>query len=140
MPHFLATELATGAVTEYDAATPQSEHLGVGWRCEEIIVAIPSPDEPQPEPTMFGGRRDLTKQEFYDLLGADARQAILTMAKQEVAIEDWLKRFEILTPYLNNYSVNLDYADTVIGVWSLEPILISLGVVQAGWAEGVLRG
>ena len=137
MPIFRVTRKSDRNLV-YEYAAPQS----VEW------VDFPYADfehsevtEPAPEPvTVFGGRRTLTKQEFYDLLGTEARKAILTMAKQSVEIEDWLKRFEILTPYLENYSVDLDYADTAAGVLALEPILISLGVVQAGWAEGVLRG
>ena len=37
MPTFRATT-SSGAVTEYDAALPQSEHLGEGWQLEELIV------------------------------------------------------------------------------------------------------
>jgi hypothetical protein len=141
MPTFKATD-PDGNITEYEAATPIPEHLGAGWRLEELVTVVPviDPDVP-PEPvTMYGGRRRITKLEFVELLGDAAYAAILTMQKQSVQVEAWVKKMELTTPDADGNSVNLDDPRTQAGVMALGMMLEAEGVVAEGWAEGVLNG
>lgn len=138
MPTFRATS-PTGDVSQYDAETPDPTHLGAGWRLEEIIVVAPAPEADPPPPTVYEGRRRLTHQEFLNLLGV-AFVPILALAKQSVEIEAWVMRFQVATPDESGYPINLDDPLTIQGLNALEPILVAQGVVQIGWAQGVLNG
>lgn len=140
MTTFRATDLQTGQETTYEAALPDPAHLGEGWRIEEISVATIAPEAPPVVPTMYGGRRRLTKQEFYDLLGDAAVHFLLSAAKTSVEVEAWILRLEILTPEDDKTSVGLDDPRTVAGVTQLGQIMIANGVVPANWIEVVLNG
>src|SRR5574343_1748616 len=140
MTTFRATELVTGQTTEYVATTPDQQHLGAGWRLEEISVATVAPDAPQVVPTVYGGRRRLTKQEFFDLLGNNAVGFLLTAAKSSVEIEAWIKRLDLVTPDPDGTSVDLDDPRTIAGTTQLGQLMFANGVVPEEWAQGVLNG
>lgn len=131
-----------GVITEYEAALPDPEHLTPGWRCEQIIVAEPSPDDPEQEvdTRKYGGRRLLTKLEFIELLGDVAYPAILTMAKASVQIEAWMKKLELTTPDADGYSINLDDLRTQGGITAIGMALEMQGIVTADWVSEVLNG
>lgn len=80
----------------------------------------------------------LTKQEFFDRLGQAAVAAILTMAKQSVEVEAWVKRLDLVTPDPDGTSVDLTDPRTVTGVHTIEAALVQMGVVSAGWSDEVL--
>lgn len=81
----------------------------------------------------------LTKQEFFDRLGPAAVGNILTMAKQFVEVEAWVKRLDLVTPDPDGTSVDLGDPRTVAGVHAIGAILVQSGVVPAGWVEDVLH-
>lgn len=140
MADYRATNQDTGEVVEYTADLPQSEHQSAPWRLEEIVMHVVTDVDPPPDTRMFQGRRLLTKNEFVDLLGDVAYQAILTMAHQSVAVESWVKRLELAQADLNGYSVNLDEALTQNGVSAIGMVLESQSVVDSTWAATVLNG
>lgn len=140
MTRFRATDLSSGQAKEYDAAAPDQNHLADGWRLEEISVATVAPDVPPVLPTVYGGRRRLTKQEFFDLLGNNAVDFLLTAAKTSVEIEAWIKRLDLVTPDPDGTSVDLDDPRTVAGTNQLVQLMAANGVVPADWAEVVLNG
>lgn len=86
------------------------------------------------------GPRRLTKLQFIDRLGGAAYIAILTMAKTNVLVEAFIRRFEMTTPEADYTSIDLDDPRTVAGVMQIGAALEAAGVVAAGWAEGVLNG
>ena len=140
MPTFRATDLATGQTTEYSAELPKHTHLEPGWRLEEISVASVAPNAPPVVPTMYGGRRRLTKQEFFDLLGNNAVGFLLTAAKSSVEIEAWIKRLDLVTPDPDGTSVDLDDPRTIAGTNQLGQFMAANDVVPEDWAQGVLNG
>ena len=140
MPVFRATELTTGQSIEYAADSPEPLHLGEGWRLEELSAATVAPDAPPTIPTIFGGRRRLTKQEFFDLLGNNAVGFLLTAAKSSVEIEAWVKRLDLVTPDPDGTSVDLDDPRTVAGANQLGQLMFANGAVSEDWAQGVLNG
>ena len=140
MNTFRATS-PSGEVTEYDAALPIPEHLTAGWKCEQIIIAEPSPDDPvEVDTRKYGGRRMLTKLEFIELLGDVAYPTILTMAKASVQIEVWMKKLELTTPDADGYSVNLDDPRTQGGITAIGMALEMQEIVDADWVGSVLNG
>lgn len=86
------------------------------------------------------GPRRLTKQQFIDRLGEPAHKAILAMRKTSIDAEAWVHRFENLTPDADGTSVDLDDLRTVTGLTVIGAVLEMNGVVQPGWAQGVLNG
>jgi hypothetical protein len=137
MPLFQATNLETSEVFQYEAETPQEEHLGGGWRLEQIYEFLPGPDGPEPEPQpVYGGRRRLSKLEFIDLLTDAEYVTILAAAKESVQIEAWIKKMELATPDQDGTSIDLDDPRTQGGVQALELI----GLIGNGRAEEILRG
>lgn len=139
MPHYRATA-QDGTIIEYDAALPDPEHLGEGWRCESITEVTPAPNAPDSSPQpVYGGRRTLTKLEFIELLGDAAYAAILTAMKTSIQIEAWVKKMELATPDANGHSVDMDDPRTQAGVMAIGMMLEAQGVVESGWAEGVLN-
>lgn len=135
MTTFRATNLDTSQITAYDAVAPDPIHLGSGWRLEEVSAATVAPN-----PTVYGGRRRITKQEFFDLLGNNAVGFLLTAAKSSVEIEAWIKRLDLVTPDPDGASVDLDDPRTVAGTNQLGALMVANGVVSADWAQGVLNG
>ena len=85
-------------------------------------------------------KRRLTKQEFFDKLGGSAVGFLLTAAKSNVEVEAWIKRLDLVTSDPDGTSVDLDDPRTVQGVTDLGAMMVSLGVVDTGWASGVLNG
>lgn len=140
MTAFRATDLSAGQITEYEAAAPDPQHLESGWRLEEISTASIAPDAPPVVPTVYGGRRRLTKQEFFDLLGNAAVGFLLTAAKSSVEIEAWIKRLDLVTPDPDGTSVDLDDHRTIAGTMQLGQLMFANGVVPEDWAQGVLNG
>ena len=140
MPLFRATHKNLGNVVEYESVTPDQLHLTTDWQLEEVGVPSAAPDAPVVVPTVYGGRRRVTKQEFLDLLGTPAVAFILTAAKQDVGVEMWVKRLDLTTPDQDGTSVDLDDPRTIGGVNQIGSALVQAGVVAAGWAEGVLNG
>jgi hypothetical protein len=137
MPLFQATNLDTHEVFQYEADQPQEEHLGGGWRLEQIYEFLPGPDDPPraPEP-VYGGRRRLSKLEFIDLLTDTEYVTILAAAKESVQIEAWIRKMELATPDNDGTSIDLDDPRTQGGVQALELI----GLLGNGRAEEILRG
>lgn len=86
------------------------------------------------------GPRRLTKLQFIDKLGDAAYIAILTMAKTNVLVEAFIRRFEMTTPEADYTSIDLDDPRTVAGVTQIGAALEAAGVVESGWVEGVLNG
>ena len=143
MSQYKATHKTSGEVVEYDADMPQPEHLTDDWRLEEISIAAVAPDvaeQPAIPLTVYGGRRRLTKQEFLDLLGDAAVTFILAAAKSDIEVEKWIKRLDLTTPDPDGTSIDLDDHRTVAGVTTIGSAMVSLGVVTAEWAQGVLNG
>ena len=140
MTTFRATEHATGQTSEYDADAPDPLHLAAGWRLEELSAATIAPDSPLGAQTIYGGRRRLTKQEFFDLLGNNAVGFLMTAAKSSVEIEAWIKRLDLVTPDPDGTSVDLDDPRTVAGTTQRGQLMLSSGVVPEDWAQGVLNG
>lgn len=101
-------------------------------------VLLP-PEEVVPVVTPVGPRRR-TKLQFIDRLGDAAYVAILTMAKTSVLVEAFIRRFEMTTPEADYTSIDLDDPRTVAGVTQIGAALEAAGVVDSGWAEGVLNG
>lgn len=131
MPHFRATALDTQEVTEYDATLPDPEHLGVGWRLEELVVALPAPDAPPPPPQpVYGGRRILTQLEFLRLFTPAERITMRQASKVSEVLEDYLDLMRLAQ------EINLDDPDTVAGVQMME----GGGLIAAGRAAEVLYG
>lgn len=133
--HYRATHKGTGEVVEYDG-DPQSEHLVEPWRLEEVGDAYSAPEDAGlPNDTrMFGGRRELTKLEFVALLGDDFT-AILTAAKQSVAVEAFVMMVTLAAPDTNGYAIDLD-DPRMQALGQLE----ALGVLGAGRAQEILNG
>ena len=86
------------------------------------------------------GLRRLTKLQFIDKLGDATYIAILTMAKTNVLVEAFIRRFEMTTPEADYTSIDLDDPRTIAGVTQIGAALESVGVGDAGWAEEVLNG
>lgn len=123
-------------VYEYTAAAP-IEWVDFPFNdFDHVAVEGPIP----PVPTVYGGRRILTRQEFIDLMGDAAFKAILSMAKVSIDVEAWVKRFDIATVDADGRSINLDDMLTQNGVTALEGALIAQSAVSTGWASGVLNG
>jgi len=84
------------------------------------------------------GKRRLTKLEFIEKLGDAAFVAILQMAKSSTQIEAWVEKMKLTTPDPDGTSVDLDDERTQFGVAAIGSALVQMGVVEAGWADGVL--
>lgn len=90
-------------------------------------------------PVVSGPRR-LTKLQFIARLGDAAFGAILTMAKSSIEVEAFMKLFELATPEADGTSIDLDDPRTAAGVVAIGLALEAQGIVQSGWAQGVLNG
>ena len=130
MATFRATELATGDVTEYEAELPQAQHLGAGWRLEQVFLVEPSPDEPVVPSTVYGGRRLLSRLEFLRLFTVTERITMRAAAKQSPVMEDYLQLLDLAL------EISLDDPDTMAGVQMME----GAGLLELGRAAEVLRG
>lgn len=140
MTRYIATNHDTGLTAEYESAAPNPEHLGPEWDLEAVSVATLAPDAEPPVPTVYGGRRRLTKLEFIALLGDAPYVAILAMARASVEVEAWTKMLELATTDADGASVDLDEPRTIAGVRAIGAALQQQGVVDGAWADGVLNG
>jgi hypothetical protein len=130
MPTFRATD-PNGNVTEYVADVPNPEHLGDGWRLEEVVTAEPSPDAPvATDSRKYGGRRTLSKLEFLELFTADERIAIRQARGSSAALDDYLYLMELAQ------DVDLDNPKTQNGLMMLE----QAGILASGRAQEILNG
>jgi len=131
MPMFRATD-AEGNVTEYDEPTPRPEHFAAGWRLEEIVIGVKSPDTPpvEDDPRMYDGRRELSRLEFMRMFTAPERIALRTIAESNPALADYLDLID------KAESISLDDADVVAGLTMLEAV----GLLATGRAEEILNG
>jgi len=144
MSDYIITRKSDGTeVARYTADLPTPEDLAnPDYSVSEVSVAFSAPPNPDAPPdTRFGGRRMVSKLEFIALLGDAAYVAVLTMARQSVEIEAWIKMIEMTSvDPETGFSINLDDPRTSAGVQAIGDILVSNGVVTADWVEGVLRG
>lgn len=143
MADFRATS-PEGEVIEYTATVPESAHLAAGWRIEEIVVGetLAGQINTDPQP-VFGGRRDLTKLEFVQLLGEQAYAGILAMSRESVAVEAWVKLIELAAPEPGTaYSIDLDDQRMLPGLTAIAAGLEGAGVIPSAtaWVEGIIRG
>lgn len=76
----------------------------------------------------------LTKQQFIDRFTPSEMQGILAAARQSVAVEAWLFRFQSLTPDVDGTSIDTNDPRTVAGVLALE----QAGLLPAGRATEIL--
>ena len=132
---YIVTETATGnEVYRYQADAP------IEWNGMEFATHTHTEHaEPVEGEVIAPSKRRLTKQEFFDKLGGSAVGFLLTAAKSNVEVEAWIKRLDLVTPDPDGTSVDLDDPRTVQGVTDLGAMMVSLGVVDAGWASGVLE-
>jgi len=141
MPTFKATS-PEGVITEYDAALPEQEHLQPGWRLEQIIIAVASPDDPPPAPTTkYDGRRVLSKIEFRRLFPDATRPYVDEFnatfeAHPALSVDQKRSIRSGLEDYKATSEVNLDDPSTamMIGLYQ------ALGILTADEAQGVLNG
>jgi len=137
MPTYKVTRISDGQeVYQYTYDSPLDLNMFPADQYEHTEMVDPAP---QIEP-IFGGRRRVTKLEFVALLGTTAYVAVLGIARQSVEIEAWVKMIDMASVDDDGYSIDLDDPRTAAGVQAIETPLLALGVVTAGWAEGVLRG
>ena len=129
MPHYKATNTVGGEVVEYDADAPQPQHLAAPWVVENVLVQA-SPQDIAPPPSVYGGRRTLSRLEFLRLFTPQERIAIRTAATQSPVLADFMQMLELAD------DVHLDSADTATGVTLLE----QAALIGAGRASEVLRG
>ena len=83
-------------------------------------------------------KRRVTKLEFIGRMGEQVFIAILGMAQHSVEMAAWVELVRMATPEQDGTSIDLDDPRTVAGLNALEPVLISQGIVSAGWAAGVV--
>ena len=122
-------------VYQYSNDTP-GEWEGMDFDAYDHI-AQPS-TTPLPDP-IYVSRR-MSKLEFIDRLGNPAYLAILAMAKVNIEVEAFVKRFEMTTPDPDGTSVDLSDPRTIVGVTLIGAALVAQGVVGEDWASGVLHG
>lgn len=133
MPVYIVTRKSDGAeITRYaaSAVTEGAHPLSDFDHTELVEVAAPT----APSVTR------LTKLQFIDRMGDAAYVAVLQMAKTHVAVEAFVKRFEMATPEADGTSVDLTDPRTVAGVTAIGAALQAAGVVSATWASEVLHG
>lgn len=134
MSIFIVTRKSDGAeVTRYCAVAPVAS-LGDFERHDH--TAQLEEDAPITAPT----KTRLTKLEFIERLGDSAFAAVLEMTKVSPELAAWVEKVRLATPDPDGTSVDLSDARTIAGVHALESALIAQGVVEAGWADGVLNG
>lgn len=76
----------------------------------------------------------LTKQEFIDKFTPEEMVGILTAAKQSVAVEAWLFRFNSVTPDVDGTSIDLSDERTIAGLFALE----QANILSPGRANEIL--
>ena len=79
----------------------------------------------------------MTRLAFVARLGEPAFVALLAMAKQSLEVEAMVKLIEWAQPDPDGTSIDLD-DPRFQKLHDFEPVLVAQGVVDAGWADGVL--
>lgn len=137
MPVYIVTRKSDGAeVYRYESAEPV-EWDGMALSEHDHTEALSSPSGAEP---LARTVTRLTKLQFVDRMGDAAYVAVLQMAKANVAVEAFVKRFEMATPELDGTSVDLTDPRTVAGVVAIGAALQAMGVVGDAWASEVLNG
>lgn len=133
MKTYRVTRKSDGAlVYRYQAEAP-IEWSGMGFVDHDHIEELQE-TAPEADTRMFGGRRQLTKLEFLELLGADLT-SILAAAKQSIDVEAFVLMVTLATPDANGCAIDLD-DPRMAALHQLE----QSGVISAGRAEIILNG
>lgn len=134
MSTYVVTRKADGAeVYRYEADAP-IEWAGFEFATHEHVELATPPETPAP-----AAPRRVTKLAFIERLGDAAFEGILQLAKTDVSVEAFVERFRAVTPDPDGTSMDLADPRTVAGVTAIGQALEQMGVVPAGWAEGVLN-
>ena len=136
MGRFRATRLADGETVTYSGDAPQAAHLGDDWRLEEIFEPPVVEEGPPVAPTVYGGRRWLTRLEFVALLSQEEYLGILAAARTNVAVEAWLRMLEWASADADGCCIDLDDVRLGTGMQAL----VELGLLTPERAAEVLRG
>lgn len=137
MPVYIVTRKADSAeVYRYQSDAPV-EWDGMSFSDHEHSEMVEQPDPIEP---LLPSVTRLTKLQFIDRMGDAAYKAVLQMAKANVDVEAFVKRFEMATPEPDGTSVDLTDPRTVAGVTAIGAALQAMGVVGANWASEVLYG
>lgn len=133
MSTYIVKDKRTGLdLTQYVAAIP-TEFQGAEFSNTDHILLEDIPLE-------LPAHIWLTKQEFFDKLGRDAVNFILSASKTNVDMEAWVKRLDLVTPNADGTSVDLRDPRTIAGIHAISTIMVSLGVVSETWKDEVLNG
>ena len=137
MPVYIVTRKSDGAeVYRYQSDAPV-EWDGMAFASHDHSEA---PVQPEPVVTVLPAVTRLTKLQFIDRMGDAAYKTVLQMAKTNVDVEAFVKRFEMATPEADGTSVDLTDPRTVAGVTAIGAALHTMGVVGGDWASEVLHG
>lgn len=134
MSTYIVTEKAAGKEVYRYQSPVVVEWTGMELATHDHTALAEAPVVPE----QVAGPRRLTKNQFIDKLGDAAYIGILTLAKQSVNVEAFVKRLEMATPDVDQTSVDLDDPRTVAGITAIGAPLQAMGIVDADWAAGVL--
>lgn len=130
MPNYRAKNAETLEVVEYQADAPMPEHLSPPWEVFRLVEFGPvDDDQGGAPPTVYGGRRVISKLEFLRLFTPEERITIRAAAQQSPVVQDFMHMLELAE------SVNMDDVETQVGV----PLLEQSGLIGAGRAQEILR-
>lgn len=130
MPTFRVINKATSQEVYRYGSDAAIEWVGMEFATHDHILVEPPAEPEVPAPTVYGGRRILSKLEFLELFTPTERKAIKTARGVSEDLDDYLYLFELAE------EVNLDNASTQGGVALLE----AGGLIGAGRAAEVLNG
>lgn len=133
MPTYRVIEKATGQTVSAYAA------MGV-VEGEYPLTSYDHVEYLDDEPVVQRGPRKLTKLQFIERMGDPAYAAILQMAKADIGVEVFMRKFEATTPDEDGTSINLDDPRTIAGVNAIGATLEAQQIVEPGWADEVLNG
>ena len=136
MPDYIVTRKADGkAVYRYQSAEPVAwDGMDFATHSHTEQPAVPTDEATAPVVTR------LAKLQFIDRLGDSAYKAILQLARANLDVEAFVKRFEMTTPESDGTSVDLTDPRTIGGLTAIGAALHAMGVVSATWASEVLHG
>lgn len=135
MPTYRVIDKATGKTVYAYSADAPTPFDGMAFDTHTHIAEVAINENGSIN--QLPGRR-LTKLQFIDRLGDAAYATILQLARTEVTVEAFVKRFEMATPDPDGTSIDLDDPRTAAGVTAIGAALEAMGVVAAGWATSVL--
>lgn len=137
MPVYIVTRKSDGAeVYRYQSDAPV-EWDGMAFASHDHSEA---PVQPEPVVPVLPAVTRLTKLQFIDRMGDAAYKTVLKLAKADVDVEAFVKRFEMATPEADGTSVDLTDPRTVRGVTDIGAALHAMGVVGENWSSEVLHG